>query len=64
MGVVISAVTLETVAEALRCVELLSFENVDITQVQVSKASPAGTSHLMKAHNPVYLISATGGAQR
>ena len=64
VGVVISAVTLETVAEALRCMALLSFENVDITQVQVSKASPAGTSHLMKAHNPVYLISATGGAQR
>lgn len=61
---VMTAVTLETLAEALRCLSELPFGDVDIAQVQVSAASPAGSSHLMRAHNPVYLISARGSAPR
>lgn len=60
--VVASAVTLETLAAALDCVRNLPLEEVDIAQVQVSRAREMGSYHLMSAHNPVYLVSAQGRA--
>lgn len=56
--VVINAVTIETVYEALACFKENAFTDVDITQVAVAKGRAVGTKHLMEAHNPIYILSA------
>lgn len=58
--IVITAITLETVAEAVRCLDEFELEDTDITQVSVAAAHAAGGNHLMMGNNPVYLISGTG----
>ena len=57
--VCVSAIALETLEQAVRCLESLGYET-DITQLSVSRARKAGGLHLMLAQNPVYLI--TGAA--
>lgn len=58
--VVVNAITLETVGEAVRCFDRLGLINVDIAQVNVAKARQAGSYHLMTAQNPVYVLSGEG----
>ncbi len=58
--VVINAITLETVAEALRCLRELPVRQEDIVAVSVGKAKKAGDLHMMMGQNPVYIISFTG----
>ncbi len=60
LRVVINAVTLETVGEALRCMKELPFEDVEMVQVQVAKAKALGNYHLMTGQNPVYIFSGRG----
>lgn len=57
LHIVINAVTLETIAEVMNLLKTLPAENEEIVQVQVSRADAAGRYHLMKAENPVYIIS-------
>lgn len=56
--VVINAVVLETLVTTVKTLESLGLEDMDITQVSVSKAEPLGTMHMFKSHNPVFVISA------
>lgn len=58
--VVINAITLETVTEALECLRRLSVQQEDIAVVSVGKAKKAGELHMMMGQNPVYVISFTG----
>lgn len=58
--IVVNAITLETVGEALRCFTSLGMEQVDIAQISVAKGKTAGAYHLMMGQNPVYLISGNG----
>jgi precorrin-6Y C5,15-methyltransferase (decarboxylating) len=58
--IVVNAITLETVGEALHCFQALALEQVDIAQVTVAKGREAGAYHLMMGQNPVYLISGEG----
>ncbi|MCD8212232.1 MAG: precorrin-6y C5,15-methyltransferase (decarboxylating) subunit CbiE [Oscillospiraceae bacterium] len=54
--VCVSAITPETLSAA--CVEMESLDlKTEVTQVSVSRSERAGRSHLMKALNPVFLIS-------
>lgn len=55
-----TAVTLETLAEALRCMDALGWQNVEFAQVAIAKSRVAGSHHLMEAANPVYVITADG----
>ncbi len=55
--VVVSAITLETVSEALKAIRQFGFQDTDIVQVSLSKSQSVGPYHMMKAENPVYLIS-------
>lgn len=55
--VCVSAISLETVAEAMRCVGALGLNDVDVVQVSVARGRKAGTHHLMLAHNPVFLMT-------
>ena len=56
----VTAVTLETLGEFVRCARELDLEDVDIAQIGVAKARKVGASSLMQAHNPVYVMSAAG----
>ncbi|QOX63580.1 precorrin-6y C5,15-methyltransferase (decarboxylating) subunit CbiE [Anoxybacterium hadale] len=55
--VVINAITLETVSEALNQLSRLGFEGVDIVQIFAAHGKAAGNSHLMMGQNPVFIIS-------
>ncbi len=58
--IVINAITLETISEALRCVKNLDFSEVEVVQVSISKSQTIGDYHMMMGQNPVYIISCTG----
>ena len=55
--VCVSAITLETLSAVLACARTLGLRDVDIVQVSVAKAQQVGVYHLMKAANPVYLVT-------
>jgi precorrin-6Y C5,15-methyltransferase (decarboxylating) len=57
---VVSAVTLETLAEATKALTRLPIINTEIVQLSVSHARPVGGYHLMTAQNPVFIISGDG----
>ena len=54
---VVTAVTLETIGEAVRCFETLNFTDVDIVQIAATRTRRAGRYHLMDAQNPVWILS-------
>ncbi|MTQ96709.1 precorrin-6y C5,15-methyltransferase (decarboxylating) subunit CbiE [Pseudoflavonifractor sp. BIOML-A6] len=58
--VVVTAVTLETLAEATRLFDGMGLKNVEIAQVSVTKARSVGAYHMMTAQNPVFIISGEG----
>ena len=57
--VVLNAITLETVMEALECLKNRTYMEDEIVQVQVSKSRNIGRYHMMTGQNPVYVISFT-----
>ena len=57
----ITAVTLETLSCALACLRDRGVEDADIVQVSVARADNVGSYHLMRAENPVYIITAEFG---
>ncbi|MDR2630477.1 MAG: precorrin-6y C5,15-methyltransferase (decarboxylating) subunit CbiE [Spirochaetaceae bacterium] len=58
--VVINAITLETLSAAVPLVKKYAGENVDVVEVILSRAVEAGGYHLMRALDPVYIISGGG----
>ena len=60
----ITAITLETLTEALTCIKYLPLDDVDIVQVSIAKAKSVAQYQMMSANNPVYLISATGSCKK
>ena len=58
--VCINAITLETVAEAMECLEKMQFRDVDIVSVTAAKSKNIGRYHMMMGQNPVYIISGSG----
>ncbi len=62
---VINAISLETVAEALDCIKTLPVFRQDVVSVSVSRSRKLAGYHMMMGQNPVYIISCTGkGAKR
>lgn len=57
--VVITAVTLETLTEAVENCRKIRKTEEEILQLTVAKARPAGRYHMMTGQNPVYIISFT-----
>lgn len=57
---VLTCVTLETIAEALRCFQSLGLRAPDIVQVAATRTRRAGRYHLMDAQNPVWIVSGEG----
>ena len=60
--VVINTVTIESAAEALAALKRLGFGGIDIRQIAVSRGESLGGKHLLRAQNPVCIISADGSA--
>jgi len=60
MRIVLTAITLETLHQIITYLKENNKE-AEIISVQVSYAETAGCYHLMKAHNPVWLVTLTEG---
>ena len=61
--IVISAVTLETIAEAAEAMNALPLGEVETVLVNVSRSKKLGGYHLLVAQNPVYIFSCKGNGQ-
>jgi precorrin-6Y C5,15-methyltransferase (decarboxylating) len=61
LRVVINAVTLETCHEALTGLAKYGFGPIDVVNLSFAQGKLVGDKHLMRALNPVYVISATRG---
>ncbi|MEO9321716.1 MAG: precorrin-6Y C5,15-methyltransferase (decarboxylating) subunit CbiT [Nitrososphaera sp.] len=57
--IVIDTILIETVYHALAAISELGLEDIDITQVTISKARKVATGTMMLARNPVTIIAAT-----
>ena len=56
--VVLTAISLETVKEAMEAMQEGLLPNAEVTQIFVAKSRELGTFHMMMGQNPVYIISA------
>ena len=54
--IVVTAITLETLAQATECFASLDFD-YSVSCVNVSNADKVGRYHMMKAENPIYIIA-------
>lgn len=57
--IVISAVTLETLAKAVEYCKMIPKTEEEIVQVSIAKARTVGDYHMMAGQNPVFIISFT-----
>ena len=60
--IVVTAVTLETVAEAIQCFARLGLSDTDMIQISATRTRKAGSYHLMDAQNPVWILSGEAAA--
>lgn len=54
---VVSAITLETLAAAQEFMRELAVPNIDVVQLAASRAVARGGYHMLEAQNPVFLVS-------
>ncbi len=62
--VVVSAITINTVAECMACMQAFADHPAQILQVQVSKGKKAGSYQMMEGQNPVYIVTFEGEEQK
>ncbi len=55
--IVLTAVTLETIANVTNFCKTHDLPDPDMIQIQASRAKKAGASHLMQAQNPVWIVT-------
>lgn len=58
--IVVAAIVVETLAEALSVFTELELSGIEIVSVTVARSRDVGGRHLMMGQNPVYLVSAGG----
>ncbi|MDR0778053.1 MAG: precorrin-6A reductase [Methanomassiliicoccaceae archaeon] len=58
--IVINSVTLETVAETVRCIKALNLNEIETICVSVSRSRTTDNVHLMLAQNPIYITVCEG----
>lgn len=58
--VVVTAVCLETLTELMKLLECPEYTNVEIVNLQASRARQLGRYHLMQAENPIYIVAFDG----
>ena len=52
-----TAVTLETLSDLLSCLRDRGVDGADIVQVSVARADRVGSYNLMRAENPVHIVT-------
>lgn len=57
MRIVINCISLETISELTLLKTDSRITNLEIIQVQVSRAKTVGGYHLMRGENPIYICS-------
>lgn len=55
--IVINAITIETIAEAISVIKELGITNYEMVQLQSAKSKKAGNYHMMLGQNPVTIIT-------
>lgn len=60
VNVVMNTITLQSLSEALNCMEKYKFENVEIVNISISKSKKIGHYDMMMGQNPIYIISGKG----
>lgn len=55
--VVVNAITLETLTEAVSQLKNLGFDDIEIVQIFAAHGKAAGNYHMMQGQNPVFIIS-------
>lgn len=58
--IVITAITLETLSECLEIMKEWDFEETEIIQAGISETVSAGSYHMQKGRNPVYIVTLAG----
>lgn len=58
-----ACITLETLNRAVELLGSSSYVDFEVCQIFVSRAEAAGGLHLMRGHNPVFLVSAKGAGR-
>ena len=58
--IVLTCVTLETLAQAMEAARALPVTEPQVRQIAVTRAETVGPYHMMKAQNPVYIIDFEG----
>lgn len=61
--IVINAIALETVAEAINDMKQRTIHDEEIVQLQVAKGRKLGAYHMMTGQNPIYVMSFTCGEE-
>ncbi|MDQ7093457.1 precorrin-6y C5,15-methyltransferase (decarboxylating) subunit CbiE [Desulfosporosinus sp. PR] len=59
--IVITAVTLETIAQSLKFLSELNYQDIDVVSIQAVRWQPVQTLHMAQALNPVFILSARKG---
>ena len=57
----ITAVTIETVAQGLKLLTDLNYQDIDIVSIQAVRWKAVQTLHMAQALNPIFIISARKG---
>lgn len=57
---VLNAITLETVSEALEAFKRFEITDMEILQAAITKTRTAGSYHMLSAQNPVFIIKGRG----
>jgi len=52
-----TAVTIETLSDLLACLKAHGVNDADIVQVSIARADHVGSYHLMRAENPIYIVT-------
>lgn len=60
---VITAITLETLVEALEYFKTYSLMDEEIIQVSVASSKKVGSYHMMTGQNPIFILSGQGGSR-
>lgn len=60
VNVVINTITLESLNEAIDCMEKYKLQDVEIVNLSVAKSKSVGKYHMMMGQNPIYVISGKG----
>ena len=61
VNLVINTITLQSLNEAMSCMEKYGFRDVEIVNISVAKSRKVGRYDMMIGQNPIYVISGKGG---